>query len=186
MMNIVSLSQVGVLVRQGKIGVMPTDTVYGVVALALNQAAVERLYKLKSREVKPGTVIVSSVQGLEALGITDIDSKILQKYWPGAVSIVMPSTAEYLHQGKGSIAVRLPAHEGINNLLKDTGPLLTSSANTPGDPPATTITEAMNYFGESVDFYVDGGYVSNKKSSTIIRLNGEVLREGAVKISNLR
>lgn len=184
-MSIVSFKEVPRLLRQGKIGVIPTDTVYGVVVSALDQMAVEQLYELKNREIKPGTVIISSAQELKLLGIADADNEILQKYWPGAVSIVMPSTAEYLHQGKGSIAVRLPAHTAINDLLIDTGPLLTSSANTPGDPPATTVTEAISYFGDSVDFYIDGGYVPNDKASTIVRLNNggvEVLREGVVKI----
>lgn len=184
-MKIISFEEAAKLIKQGKIGVMPTDTVYGVVASALSPEAVGQLYRLKNRQVKPGTIVISSIQDLAHLGIGNVNKEILQEYWPGAVSIVLPSVTEYLHQGKGSLAVRLPESKIINRLLSVTGPLMTSSANTPGGPPSTTIKEAMSYFGDSVDFYVDGGYVSNEKASTVIQISDgvvEVLREGAVKL----
>jgi len=69
-------------------------------------------------------------------------------------------------------------------LLKQTGPLLTSSANQPGEPPATNLTEAKAYFADSVDFYVDGGQTEQSTPSTLIRLDPhnriEILRQGAV------
>lgn len=186
MAHIVSFDEVPDLIKSGKVGIIPTDTLYGVVASALNKDAVERLYRLKDRQAKPGTIIINLIQDLECLGVVAADNGILQRYWPGAVSIVFPSTEAYLHQGKGSLAVRLPAHVATRGLLKITGPLLTSSANTPGAPPATTIAEAIEYFGDSMDFYVDGGFMSNEKASTVIRVKDgavEVLREGAVKLS---
>jgi tRNA A37 threonylcarbamoyladenosine synthetase subunit TsaC/SUA5/YrdC len=70
-------------------------------------------------------------------------------------------------------------------LLRDTGPLLTSSANHPGEPVAATIAEAQKYFGDKIDFYADGGDLSGRQSSTIIRIIDdaiEIIRQGAVKI----
>jgi L-threonylcarbamoyladenylate synthase len=84
-----------------------------------------------------------------------------------------------------SLAIRLPADKDLQELLKRTGPLLTSSANLPGESPATNIAEARQYFGDKVDFYIDGGDLSNRQPSTIIRIIDdaiEVVRPGAVKL----
>lgn len=173
--------------QAGKIGVIPTDTIYGVVARAADEAAVEKLYQLKSREQKPGTIIAASINQLEELGIKRRYLTAVEQYWPNPISIIIPTGFElkYLHQGKMSLAIRLPKDESLQKLLKKTGSLVTSSANTPEDPPANTINEAKNYFGKKVDFYVDGGDLSNRPPSTIIRIIDdaiEVVREGAVKI----
>ena len=169
---------------------MPTDTVYGVVARANDPAAVARLYELKKREAKPGTLIAANIQQLEELGLKHRYLKAVEQFWPGAVSIIIPCgdpQLAYLHQGKMSLAVRIPDHKAVAELLQKTGPLLTSSANHPGEEPANTIAEAQKYFANSVDFYVDGGDVSAKQPSTVIRIIDdaiEVLRQGAVKVTD--
>jgi L-threonylcarbamoyladenylate synthase len=87
-----------------------------------------------------------------------------------------------------SAPVRVVAWPPLKSLLEKTGPLLTTSANQPGKPPATTIQEAEAYFGGSVDFYVDGGDLSGRPPSTIIRVvddEVEVIRQGAVKLNEL-
>lgn len=171
----------------GVVGVMPTDTVYGLAAQATDQAAVARLYRLKSREHKPGTLIAGSVEQLEALGLKRRYLKAVEQYWPGQISVVIPCgpELEWLHQGKLSLAVRIPADPSLNELLLKTGPLLTSSANNPGQPTAVTMQAARNVFADAVDFYVDGGDLSDRQSSTIIRVIDdtiEVIRQGAVTI----
>jgi L-threonylcarbamoyladenylate synthase len=175
-------------INDGAVGVMPTDTLYGIVCSAANQSAVERLYVLKSREVKPGTVVAASIDQLVQLGIPRRYLTAVEQYWPGPISVIIPvgNTLSYLHQGKGSLAVRIPSDESFQKLLAQTGPLLTSSANMPGEEPAHSVEEAKNYFGDSVDFYIDGGNFSDHKPSTIIRVIDdavEVIRQGAVKIS---
>ena len=83
------------------------------------------------------------------------------------------------------MAVRITADKEVNELLKQTSPLLTSSANHPGEPPANNILEAQKYFGEEIDFYVDGGDLRGRQPSTVIRIIDdaiEVLRPGAVNI----
>lgn len=170
---------------QGQVGVLPTDTVYGLVTRAANQAGVERLYKLKHREHKPGTVIAASVDQLVELGIKRRYLKAVEQFWPGAVSVEIPHQLEYLHQGTGRQAFRIPNDPSLLTLLEITGPLQTSSANKPGEPPANTISEAQYYFDDHVDFYVDGGDLSQNVPSTIIRVVDdaiEIIREGAVKI----
>jgi L-threonylcarbamoyladenylate synthase len=174
--------------QPGSIGVIPTDTVYGVAARAADKAAVERLYNLKKRERKPGTLIAASIEQLEALGLKHRYLKAMEQYWPGPISVIIPCgdpALAYLHQGVMSLAVRIPDDSKLHDLLEQTGPLVTSSANNPGEPTANNVNEARDYFHDDVDFYVDGGDLSNHEPSTIIRIIDdaiEVIREGAVKI----
>lgn len=176
------------LARAGSVVVIPTDTVYGLVARAADQAAVERLYAIKQRDAKPGTLIAASIADLEAIGLKHRYLKAVEQFWPGAVSVVIPAAdpaLKYLHRGKMSLAVRIPKDAELTRLLKQTGPLVTSSANDPGQPTATTIAAARGYFGDKVDSYVDGGDLSDRQPSTVIRIVDdaiEVLREGAVHI----
>lgn len=180
--------ELGALLKQGVVGVLPTDTVYGLVCMASSELAVERLFTVKSREANPGTVLAASVQQLIDLGLRGRYVKAVEHFWPNAISIVIPCADNllYLHQGKRSLAVRIPDDEVLRGLLRQTGPLMTTSANHPGQPTANTIVEAKAYFGNDVDFYVDGGVLSDRPPSTIIRIVDdaiEVLREGAVKIN---
>jgi L-threonylcarbamoyladenylate synthase len=176
------------LSKPGAIGIIPTDTVYGVVARAEDHEAVERLYNLKKRENKPGTLIAASIEQVEQLGLKRRYLTAVEHYWPDAVSVIIPCAdpgLAYLHQGKMSLAVRLPKLAELRELLEQTGPLLTSSANHPGEPPATSAEQAKQYFGDQVDFYVDGGDLSDSEPSTIIRIVDdvvEIIRKGAVTI----
>lgn len=174
--------------QDGAVGVLPTDTVYGVVCRAADQQAVARLYALKQREQKPGTIIAASVEQLVGLGIKARYLKAVEQYWPNPLTIVIPVESpalNYLHQGKWSLGIRIPDDTKLVKFLQKTGPLLTSSANHPGEPPATTTKEARAYFGDDVDFYVDGGDLSGQQPSTVMRIVDdavEVLRPGAVAI----
>lgn len=177
------------VIRAGAVGVLPTDTVYGLVCSAADEAAAMRLYGLKTREQRPGTVIAASIDQLVELGIPARYLKPVSSYWPNPISIRVPSSKPelyYLDYGK-NIAVRIPADDALRAFLEKTGPLLTSSANITGKPSATTIAEAKAYFDGHVDFYVDGGDLSGRQPSTVMRVVDdavEVLREGAVKIND--
>ncbi len=183
-----TLQQAATMLRKsGAVGVIPTDTVYGLVARAEDQVAVRRLYSLKQRENKPGTLIAASVDQLVSLGLTRRYLKAVEQFWPDSISIIIPCSPElaYLHQGKMSLAVRIPKDVILRTLLEESGPLLTSSANQPGKTPAATVAQAKTAFGDTVDFYVDGGNLSDRKPSTVIRIVDdaiEVIRPGAVTI----
>jgi len=174
------------LLKEGAVGVLPTDTVYGLVCRAADEEAVARLYALKNREHKPGTVIAAETQQLTDLGLHARYLKAVEQFWPGPVSVIIPTTAvNYLRQDVEGLAVRIPGDTVIHDLLTEVGPLLTTSANQPGEPVASTVEEARAYFGDTVDFYVDGGDLSGYPPSTVVRVVDdaiEVLREGAVKI----
>lgn len=173
------------LLHEGAVGVVPTDTVYGLVCRAADQAAVARLYGLKRREHKPGTLIAASIQQLIDLGIRARYLKAVESYWPNPLSIEIPHSIEYLNMGTGRQAMRIPADLRLREFLGATGVLQTTSANQPGEPVATKIEEARAYFGDQVDFYVDEGDLSGQPPSTIIRVVDdaiEIVREGALKI----
>ena len=177
------------LILQGNVGVLPVDTVYGLVGRAADEQAVAKLYALKQREHKPGTVIAASVEQLAELGVPKRYLSAVKHLWPNPLSVEIPlgDRLTYLHQDTGRQAYRVVADERVRAILEQTGPLVTSSANQPGEPGSVTVQQAIDYFGDQVDFYVDGGDMSDSLPSTIIRIVDdaiEVVRQGAVKIDD--
>lgn len=157
----------------GAVGVIPTDTQYGIVARALDPDAVERVYELRQRDAeKPFIVLISSIDDLEQFGIVvDADMRdTLERYWPGPVSLVLLCEDEqfsYLHRDKYTLAFRVPDNVALQDLLVQTGPLIAPSANVQGESPAKTVDEARRYFGTDAAFYVDGGILNNPPSKLI-------------------
>lgn len=175
------------ILLNGGVGVMPTDTLYGLVARAADPAAVARMYALKQREHKPGTVIAASIAQLVSLGVEEHYLRRVGQWWPGSLSVETPlgGALSYLHQQTGRQGFRVVADERVRRILEVTGPLVTSSANQPGHDPADTVQDAFDYFGDDVDFYVDGGDRSGRPPSTIARITDagiEIIRQGAVVI----
>lgn len=179
---------VAIRLSSGEVGILPSDTLYGLMAQAAQEAAVEKLYQIKKRDDKPGTIIGATIDQFVQLGIKRRYLTAVEQYWPNPLSIVIPTGLNlgYLHRGKQSLALRIPNDTKLLDLLKKTGPLATTSANLPSKEPASNITDAQKIFGEAVDFYVDGGDLSGREPSTVIQIVDdaiEVLREGAVKIN---
>lgn len=163
--------------RNGGVGIIATDTTYGLVGRALNKSAVNKIYQLKKRTPdKPFIILISDLNDLKLFraNITSNIRKHLDEYWPGPVSIIFECTdkgLEYLHRGTNTLAFRLPAKQDLLNVIKAAGPLVAPSANPESLPPANNIDEAKAYFGNQVDFYVEGQV--NDKPSKIIRLTGD-------------
>ena len=164
---------------ESKIAVIPTDTIYGIVARAEDQNAVERVYSVRQRNPsKPCIILISSISDIKNFGIevTQFEST-LASYWPGPVSIVVPCPAsefDYLHRGTNSLCFRMPDVEWLIELIGKTGPLIAPSANIEGNTPARNVAEAREQFGDDVDFYMDGGDVDGKPSKVISLLDGTV------------
>lgn len=174
------------MLKNGAVGVLPTDTLYGLVASSHNEAAVARLYALKNREHKPGTSIAASPEQLIALGLPEPIIERVAYLWPNPLSVEVFHDLEYIHQGTGRSSFRVVADKTLRNLLEQTGPLTTSSANEPDGIPASTVAQAQAYFGDQVDFYVDGGDLKDRPPSTVIGFkdgNIIVYRQGAVTIT---
>lgn len=178
------------ILKHDGIGVVPTDTLYGIVGGAFSKQAVARIYTIKGRdENKPFIVLISSLTDLKKFGVTltSAEQKFLKTVWPGLVSVIVScpqKSLHYLHRGTKSLAFRLPDDLFMQTLLKKTGPLVAPSANPQGKEPAQTRTKAQNYFGSNVDFYCGS---STKKGfpSTIVSLVGGkpvIIRQGRKQI----
>tara|TARA_Y100000310_G_scaffold293467_1_gene323058 strand:- start:5918 stop:6499 length:582 start_codon:yes stop_codon:yes gene_type:complete len=174
----------------GGIGVLKTDTIYGVLGKAMSRKTVERVYKLRKRDTKkPFIILISNIKDLYSFGIK-VDKKtrkILNNLWPGKVSIILNcpfKKFKYLHRGKDMLAFRIPKDKNLINLLKKTGPLIAPSANVSGMKPANTIKEAYEYFKDNIDFYVDSKKVISEPSTLIYIKDGNlsIKRQGASKI----
>jgi len=179
------------ILKNGGVGIIPTDTIYGIVGSALNKKTVERIYKLRKRNLKkPMIILIGSINDLKLFGIK-IEPKtkrILSKIWPNKVSVILPCKNKkftYLHRGANSLAFRFPKNKKLISFLKKTGPLVAPSANWEGNDPAKTIKEAIKYFKGGIEFYIDLG-AKKSAPSTLIEINkGKmmIIREGAISIS---
>lgn len=173
------------ILHRGGVGVIPTDTLYGLVASARDPDAVSRVYEMKRRNPeKPCVVIVADVDDIEEFGVV-LSNELrerLSAYWPGPYSILLPTideTFSYIHRGTGEIAFRVPDDENLREFLRESGPLIAPSANTEGNAPAKSVSAARKYFGDEADFYIDGGE-RDGRASTLLRLGehgeDEILR----------
>jgi len=168
----------------------PTDTVYGLGAGIGYPQAIERIYAVKERQLDmPLPLLVSDIYQITTLAksVPPIARMLIQKYLPGALTIVMPASSsvpDIITAGGKTVAVRIPAHPVPIALIKGLGtPIVGTSANLSGQPSALTAEEVYSQLGDKVDFIVDGGRCLGGKESTIIDISGEkpvILREGAI------
>lgn len=171
--------------------VMPTDTIYGLLGLALNQRVVERIYEVKERTPdKPFIILINKLDDIALFGIklNSYQENFLNKIWPAKISVVLKGVGEkfhYLSRGGDTLAFRMPPKQDLLDLIGKVGPLVAPSANTSNHPPAKSIQRALSYFDGKIDGYIDGGFIDDKPS-TLIELgenNFKVLRQGSVDIS---
>lgn len=173
-------------IKKGAVGILPTDTLYGIVGRAESKEAVKKIYNLKDRDSqKPFIILIGSLLDLQKFGIKPDEKtkKFLSQIWPGKISVILPcqdKKFDYLHRRKKSLAFRLPASKKLMALIKKTGPLVAPSANPEGQKPAETIKEAKNYFKQGVDFYVAGGRLPGAPSTVVEIKKGKIslVREG--------
>jgi L-threonylcarbamoyladenylate synthase len=168
-------------ISEGGIAVIPTDTIYGIVTSAWHKESVEQIYKLKQRTPqKPCIILLSSAEDMRDFGVADQHIKAVMQYPADRpTSFIVPitkTTLTYLDRGTGTLAFRIPKDPGLQAFLAQSGPIIAPSANIQDHPPATTIAEAREYFGDSVSQYIDGGTIIGKPSTLIDIVNGVVLR----------
>jgi L-threonylcarbamoyladenylate synthase len=177
------------LVREGGLVVFPTDTVYGLGCDPLNASAVRRLSSVKRREAKPIPVLCESL--LRAKDLVSLNPRALSlalAYWPGALTIVAPLILNMplpVHQGSGTLGVRVPGSSECLKLISETGGILTgTSANLSGKPSCRSAVDAESELGQDVDLILDGGVLPGKESTVVRVTDGglEVLRQGAIKL----
>jgi len=158
----------------GGVVVLPTDTVYGLAALARDRAATARLFALKGRSYDvPLAVLCASVD--QALSLTDATDRpdvtaVARGWWPGPLTLVLrrrPGVDLYLGEPSGTIGVRVPDHALVRALAKRVGPLAATSANAHGLPTPATAAEVSAQLGSGADLVVDGGRLEGRASTVI-------------------
>jgi protein-tyrosine phosphatase len=190
---------------EGRLVAFPTETVYGVAASALNDAAVGRLLECKGRpENQPLTLAIRSPE--EALDyvpdLSPIGQRLARRCWPGPITIVaqnhhpdslllqLPPAARQAVVPEKTVGLRVPAHQLILDVLNMmTGPLALSSANRSGQPDAITADQVVEGLGDQLDLVLDDGRSRFGQPSSVVRVSRdsyEVLREGVVSDTNLK
>jgi tRNA threonylcarbamoyl adenosine modification protein (Sua5/YciO/YrdC/YwlC family) len=156
------------LLNDGKIGVLPTDTIYGLHCSIFREASVQKIYELKGKDKNmPFITLISDQSELNKFNLIlgDLEAELCKKYWPG------PNTIIFQTKSGETRSFRVPDNSFLQSVLKQTGPLLSTSANTHGGMFSKDIKEATLYFGDNVDFYVDAGLLNNPPSS-IYKIEG--------------
>lgn len=177
------------VLRHGGLVVFPTDTVYGVGALAWDVAAVQRIYTAKERPPdKPLQLMLARVEDMDAVAeVTPIARALAERFLPGGLTLVLrrkPNVPDAVTAGGETVAVRVPDHPIVRALVEALGaPLAATSANRSGEPAPVDAEGARAQLGSRVEFVLDGGRCPQAKESTIVDVTTsppQVLREGAV------
>lgn len=161
------------LLKKGDVVICPTDTVYGFLADASNKKAVDKIFKIKKRlRSKPLSLFVKDVKMAQGLAhINKSQASMLNKYWPGKYTFVLPKKQDLKIYGvaEDTIALRIPDHEFLNKLLKKIDiPLAQTSVNISGRSIIDTVSNIVNQFGKKQILIIDGGDLKNAKASKII------------------
>lgn len=174
--------------REGGVVALPTDTVYGLCAVAANSAAVERVYEMKARgPAQPMPIFVASIEQAALIAETNAASQALAAFWPGALTIVMRKKEAYSSRalaGGGTVGVRVPDDPALREMAAQLGPLTGTSANIAGREECHTASEVRAQLGEAIDLIIDAPIRAAGVPSTIVDATGEtrvrIVREGAI------
>jgi L-threonylcarbamoyladenylate synthase len=175
------------IVSQGGIMIFPTDTVYGIGCNPYNKEAVEKIYKIKSRDImKSVPVLTYSIETAEKIVEFDqFTKKIVEKFWPGPLTVILKVTDKKIKESlnlENKIAIRVPDHKCTLELLKKCNFLVGTSANVSGNLSYTDPDECLKNL-ENYDVFVDGGIITSKGESTIIEIENKqikIIREGSL------
>lgn len=176
--------------KNGSVGIFPTDTVYGIACNAFNETSINKLFKLKSRDhSKPINVLISSLNMLDYLveNITIQEKKLIDTFWPGPLTIIFnkkPTVSNILTSNLNTVGIRMPNDKIALSLIKNSNvPLATTSVNISGHPPGTNINDFLHYFNDKVDFIIDNGETNIKHASTVVQIINKkpiILRQGSI------
>jgi len=181
------------IIKEGGVAIFPTDTVYGIGCNPYNVKSVKKIYEIKSRsEIKSLPVLAYSLDIVKQItSIDKITEKIIKKYWPGPLTLILKLTDEKLKKSlklENKIAVRIPDSKCTLKLLEKCGLLVGTSANISGDLSYTDPDECLKNI-KNYDVFLNGGTITSKGESTIIEIENDeikIIREGALKMEDIR
>ncbi len=185
---------VGVL-RSGGVVAIPTDTLYGLAACALDERAVRRIFQVKGRpEGMALPLLVADVGDMDryAMDVPEIARALAERFWPGALTLVLkkaPFIPDVVTGGKPTVGLRVPDHWVPRAIVRELGaPITGTSANLSGMPGLTTAQAVREQLGGQVDLVVDGGEAPGGVPSTVLDVTAtppRVLRQGAVSAAEI-
>ena len=183
------------LIKQGKIVIFPTETVYGIGTNGLDENAVRKLYEVKKRPLnKPISLLVSNMEmvNLIAKDITETEYKIMKSFFPGPLTIILKkkkNVPDIVTAGQDTVGVRMPRGDVARKLVELSGvPIAAPSANISGEPSGTNLQEIMKYFEGKVDYCIDGGNSELGLASTIVQVIDDkpmILRQGSITLEQI-
>lgn len=175
--------------KDGKLVIMPTDTIYGIIGDATNEDVINKVYEVKERpHDKPLLILVSNFTMLHEL-VTEIPKeteKIIKKFWPGPLTILFKKSSKVsdsLTANSSLVAIRMPNDKRLLNIMNHLNrPLISTSANISSHDAITNPNQLEEKMKEKIDLIVDEGTVNNEASTLITIVNGkiEILREGSL------
>ena len=183
-----SIREAAATIFKGGLVVYPTDTVYGLGCHPFDKEAVNKVSDVKRRSKGNFPLLVGSIEKAKELGEVDGNAETLAlRFWPGPLTIVVSSRAEFPPAIVGTdrmVGLRIPGRKDTLDLISMCGgSLVGTSANISGAPSTTRAEEALKTFEGKVDLVLDGGSLSKSPESTVVRVAGnhvDILREGAI------
>jgi len=180
------------IIEKGGVAVFPTDTVYGIGCNPYNVNSVKKIYEIKSRdEIKSLPVLAYSLDIVKEITIIDkFTEKIIKKYWPGPLTLILTLTDQKLKESlklQNKIAIRIPDSKCTLKLLEKCKLLVGTSANISGNSSYTNPDECIKNI-KNYDVFLNGGTITSKGESTIIEIEDEkikIIREGALKAEDI-
>jgi L-threonylcarbamoyladenylate synthase len=177
----------------GGLVAFPTDTVYGLGALAFDANAVSKIYTAKGRgQEKAIPILVSDVDQIYRVssGVNDYAIKLGKKFWPGPLTIVVPrhSTIPDVVSPLPTVGVRIPNLNVTRDLLRLTGPLAVTSANMSGQTSPSTAKGVNAQLNGRIPLILDGGVTPGGIPSTVVDCTGEepvIVREGPISLEEM-
>ena len=185
-----AIEQAAELLRAGEIVAIPTETVYGIAASALNQQAVEKIFIAKARPQDNPLIVHIADRDMLPMVTSQFSSqaeKLAEAFWPGPLTMILPrgeQVCDGVCAGLDTVAVRMPSHPVAQQIIRASGlPLAAPSANLSGSPSPTTAAHVLADMQGRLPLIVDGGECQVGLESTVVSLAGErpvLLRPGAV------
>lgn len=161
------------ILRSGGLIAFPTDTVYGVGALAFDGKAIESIYAAKDRPVEKAIpILIADMEDMEKVGmdISQTAYRLAARFWPGPLTCIIPKqpTLPAAISATNTVGVRVPDHGVARALLRAAGPMAVTSANISGQPSPSTAEEVYNQLNGRIPLIIDGGRTPGGVPSTVV------------------